>query len=43
VLAKAGPDEEVLNVEFDPARVARTREDFPALRDRLLGLPTPPR
>jgi predicted amidohydrolase len=42
VLAEAGPDEEVLTVEFDPARVAATREQFPALKDRLLGL-RPPR
>ncbi|MDQ0788111.1 carbon-nitrogen family hydrolase [Streptomyces sp. B3I8] len=41
VLAEAGPDEEVLTVEFDPARVARTRDQFPALKDRVLGL-TPP-
>ncbi|MEU6161015.1 carbon-nitrogen family hydrolase [Streptomyces sp. NPDC047130] len=44
VLAEAGADEEVLTVEFDPARtVADTREKFPVLRDRLLGLPKPPR
>jgi len=41
VLAEAGPDEEILTVEFDPARVARTRDQFPALKDRVLGL-TPP-
>ncbi|MDX2912782.1 MULTISPECIES: carbon-nitrogen family hydrolase [Streptomyces] len=43
VLAEAGPGEEVLTVEFDPARVAATREQFPALKDRLLGLETPRR
>ncbi|MGW7279322.1 carbon-nitrogen family hydrolase [Streptomyces sp. NPDC054844] len=43
VLAEAGADEEVLTVEFDPAKVARTREQFPALKDRVLGLPTPRR
>ncbi|MER8016097.1 carbon-nitrogen family hydrolase [Streptomyces griseoluteus] len=42
VLAEAGPDEEVLRVEFDPARAAATREQFPALKDRVLGL-APPR
>ncbi|MFE7767501.1 carbon-nitrogen family hydrolase [Streptomyces sp. NPDC057438] len=43
VLAEAGPGEEVLTVEFDPARVAATREQFPALKDRLLGLEPPRR
>ncbi|MFJ4829560.1 carbon-nitrogen family hydrolase [Streptomyces sp. NPDC088747] len=43
VLAEAGAGEEVLTVEFDPARVASTREQFPALKDRLLGLDTPRR
>ncbi|MCX4576325.1 carbon-nitrogen family hydrolase [Streptomyces sp. NBC_01571] len=42
VLAEAGPGEEVLTVEFDPGKVATTREQFPALKDRVLGL-TPPR
>ncbi|MFI2201884.1 carbon-nitrogen family hydrolase [Streptomyces sp. NPDC020192] len=42
VLAEAGPDEEVLTVDFDPAKVAATREQFPALKDRVLGL-RPPR
>lgn len=42
VLAQAGAGEEVLAVEFDPARVATTREQFPALKDRRLGL-APPR
>lgn len=36
ILAEAGPDEEVLSVELDPARVATTREQFPVLRDRRL-------
>ncbi|MDX3612628.1 MULTISPECIES: carbon-nitrogen family hydrolase [Streptomyces] len=43
VLAEAGPDEEVLTVEFDPSKVAATREQFPALKDRLLGLEPPRR
>ncbi|CAL9524821.1 carbon-nitrogen family hydrolase [Streptomyces sp. enrichment culture] len=43
VLAQAGAEEEVLTVEFDPAKVARTREQFPALKDRVLGLETPRR
>ncbi|MGC9382761.1 carbon-nitrogen family hydrolase [Streptomyces sp. MH13] len=43
VLAEAGADEEVLTVEFDPAEVARTRERFPALKDRVLGLEPPRR
>jgi predicted amidohydrolase len=42
VLAEAGADEEILTVEFDPAKVAATREQFPALKDRMLGL-APPR
>ncbi|WP_405778666.1 carbon-nitrogen family hydrolase [Streptomyces sp. NBC_00859] len=42
VLAEAGPGEEVLTVELDPAFVATTREQFPALKDRRLGL-APPR
>lgn len=36
VLAEAGEDEEVLTVDLDPASVARTRADFPVLRDRVL-------
>ncbi|MEV6113500.1 carbon-nitrogen family hydrolase [Streptomyces sp. NPDC052109] len=43
VLAEAGADEEVLTVEFDPAKVATTREQFPALKDRVLGLEPPRR
>ncbi|MFI6640544.1 carbon-nitrogen family hydrolase [Streptomyces sp. NPDC050504] len=42
VLAEAGPGEEVLTVELDPAKVAETREQFPALKDRRLGV-APPR
>ncbi|MFI9755568.1 carbon-nitrogen family hydrolase [Streptomyces collinus] len=42
VLAQAGAGEEVLTVEFDPGKVAATREQFPALKDRMLGL-RPPR
>ncbi|MGW1556443.1 carbon-nitrogen family hydrolase [Streptomyces sp. NPDC002144] len=41
VLAEAGPGEEVLTVDFDPAKVATTREQFPALKDRVLGLEPP--
>ncbi|SPF01668.1 carbon-nitrogen family hydrolase [Streptomyces sp. MA5143a] len=43
VLAEAGSGEEVLTVELDPAKVATTREQFPALKDRRLGLETPRR
>ncbi|MFJ6696576.1 carbon-nitrogen family hydrolase [Streptomyces sp. NPDC091272] len=43
VLAEAGAGEEVLVVDLDPARPAATREQFPALKDRLLGLPEPHR
>nr|WP_203615023.1 carbon-nitrogen family hydrolase [Streptomyces sp. SID13726] len=43
VLAEAGSGEEILTVEFDPAKVAATREQFPALKDRVLGLETPGR
>ncbi|MEU9051238.1 carbon-nitrogen family hydrolase [Streptomyces sp. NPDC048384] len=42
VLAQAGAGEQVLTVEFDPGKVAVTRDQFPALKDRMLGL-TPPR
>ncbi|MFE9888777.1 carbon-nitrogen family hydrolase [Streptomyces scopuliridis] len=41
VLAEAGTDEEVLTVDLDPGTVATTRERFPALKDRRLGLATP--
>ncbi|MFC9912929.1 carbon-nitrogen family hydrolase [Streptomyces sp. NPDC059862] len=41
VLAEAGRGEEVLTVELDHGKVAQTREQFPALKDRVLGLPTP--
>ncbi|GGY19271.1 carbon-nitrogen family hydrolase [Streptomyces djakartensis] len=41
VLAEAGAGEEVLTVEFDPDKVAATREQFPALKDRMLGLQPP--
>ncbi|MFD6495563.1 carbon-nitrogen family hydrolase [Streptomyces sp. NPDC060188] len=43
VLAEAGSGEEILTVEFDPAKVATTREQFPALKDRMLGLEPPRR
>jgi predicted amidohydrolase len=36
VLAEAGTDEQILDVEFDPARVAEVRASFPVLRDRRL-------
>ncbi|MBC3190368.1 carbon-nitrogen family hydrolase [Pseudonocardia sp. C8] len=35
VVAEAGADEEVLIVDIDPARVGRTRTEFPVLADRL--------
>lgn len=41
VLAEAGAGEEILRVEFDPARVEKTRERFPALKDRRLGVDRP--
>ncbi|WP_151477196.1 carbon-nitrogen family hydrolase [Streptomyces albicerus] len=41
VLAEAGPGEEVLTVDFDPGKVSTTREQFPALKDRVLGLEPP--
>jgi predicted amidohydrolase len=41
VLAEAGVDEEVLTVDIDLALIAKTRADFPVLRDRKLGLPAP--
>lgn len=43
VLGEVGGGEEVLTVELDPARVAETREQFPALKDRVLGLEAPRR
>ncbi|MFJ1731284.1 carbon-nitrogen family hydrolase [Streptomyces sp. NPDC088254] len=43
VLAEAGQGEEVLTVDFDPAKTATTREQFPALKDRVLGLEPPRR
>ncbi|RVU27347.1 carbon-nitrogen family hydrolase [Streptomyces antnestii] len=43
VLGEAGAGEEVLTVEFDATAVAGTRERFPALKDRLLGLDPPRR
>ncbi|MCX5377311.1 carbon-nitrogen family hydrolase [Streptomyces sp. NBC_00091] len=41
VLAEAGPGEAVLTVDLDPAKVAETRAQFPALKDRVLGLRPP--
>ncbi|MFE7168886.1 carbon-nitrogen family hydrolase [Streptomyces sp. NPDC057616] len=43
VLAQAGAGEEVLTVELEPGKVATTREQFPALKDRMLGLEPPRR
>ncbi|MET9349148.1 carbon-nitrogen family hydrolase [Streptomyces termitum] len=43
VLAEAGPGEEVLRVVLDPAKPAEIREQFPALKDRLLGIAAPRR
>lgn len=42
-LAEAGPGEEVLTVDLDPAKVESTRDVFPALKDRRLGLAPPSR
>lgn len=41
VLAEAGPGEDVLTVDLDPAKVPETRDRFPALKDRVLGLRPP--
>ncbi|MFJ8198967.1 carbon-nitrogen family hydrolase [Streptomyces sp. NPDC096152] len=43
VLAEAGAGEEVLTVDLDSGKVATTREQFPALKDRVLGLEPPRR
>lgn len=43
VLAQAGAGEQVLTVDFDPGKVAVTRDQFPALKDRVLGLAAPRR
>ncbi|MFE0099329.1 carbon-nitrogen family hydrolase [Streptomyces sp. NPDC059009] len=43
VLGEAGAGEEVLTVDLDLGKVARTREQFPALKDRLLGVAAPRR
>jgi predicted amidohydrolase len=43
VLAQAGSGEQVLTVEFDPGKVAVTRDQFPVLKDRMLGLAAPRR
>ena len=43
VLAEAGPGEEVLSVELDVTKVLTTREQFPVLKDRMLGLAAPRR
>ncbi|MGQ0467527.1 MAG: carbon-nitrogen family hydrolase [Sporichthyaceae bacterium] len=36
IVAEAGADPGVLDVEIDPARIAQIRAEFPALRDRRL-------
>ncbi|WP_328751139.1 carbon-nitrogen family hydrolase [Streptomyces sp. NBC_00285] len=41
VMAEAGAGEETLVVDLDPALVTKTRAEFPALRDRVLGVPAP--
>ena len=41
VLAEAGAGEQILTVDFDPAKVGVTRDQFPALKDRVLGLEPP--
>ncbi|MCX5012965.1 carbon-nitrogen family hydrolase [Streptomyces sp. NBC_00555] len=41
VLAEAGPGEDVLTVDLDPDKVTDTRAQFPALKDRMLGIRTP--
>jgi len=41
ILAEAGPGEQILTADFDPALVTSTRADFPVLRDRVLGVPRP--
>ncbi|WP_433571896.1 carbon-nitrogen family hydrolase [Streptomyces sp. CA-251247] len=41
VLAEAGPDEEILTVDLDTAKVEATREQFPVLKDRRLGVVAP--
>ncbi|WP_066956587.1 carbon-nitrogen family hydrolase [Streptomyces lushanensis] len=43
VLAEAGTDEEILTADLDLTRVTTTREQFPALKDRRLGLAAPSR
>ncbi|MFB7710276.1 carbon-nitrogen family hydrolase [Streptomyces sp. NPDC056105] len=43
IVAEAGAEEEILTVEFDAAGVAASRERFPALKDRRLGLEPPRR
>ncbi|MEV0925328.1 carbon-nitrogen family hydrolase [Streptomyces spongiicola] len=40
-LAEAGAGEEILAVDLDPKRPAESREQFPALKDRRLGLAPP--
>lgn len=42
IVAEARPAEQALTADLDVSRVASTRKEFPVLRDRVLGLPTPP-
>lgn len=39
LVAEAGPEDQVLHVTLDPARVAQVREEFPVLSDRLADYP----
>ncbi|WP_405458345.1 carbon-nitrogen family hydrolase [Streptomyces sp. NBC_00101] len=41
ILGEAGAEEEILRVEFDPAEVEKTRERFPVLKGRRLGVERP--
>ncbi len=41
IIAQGGNGEEVLTVDIDLALIAKTRAEFPVLRDRRLGLPSP--
>jgi predicted amidohydrolase len=41
IVAEAGAEEEIVTVDIDLALVAKTRAEFPVLRDRRLGMPLP--
>lgn len=41
VLAEAGEQQQILSAEIDAGQVPKVRADFPVLRDRVLGIPTP--